>query len=258
MICNHHVRATSYENHLTGWRDYFLLGAGLAGVGVGAGFWGGVAGRSLFCVLESSPDRVCFSGVFAIFDAYTSIMAQSNLDSLAHLEDAVLREVVREAERRLDAQLATATAADQRATAWAAILVTAAVAITGASAALLVNGKNLLLAAVGIVVAALLGISLMRAIDVFRPKDWHFPGNSPRNWVPELWQCHGTGQPCNLRQATIEQAASLDEQIEDNAEAAKWAGEQLKFSMDLALWAVALGVVAVGMILLAHLVGVPM
>lgn len=183
-------------------------------------------------------------------------MDQSNLDSLQKLDDDVLREVVREAERRLDAQLATANAGDQRAMAWAAILVTGAVAITGASAALLVGGKSLLLAAVGIFVSGLLGAAILNAIDVFRPKDWHFPGNSPANWVPELWQCHGTGTPCDLRQASIEQARSLDEQIRDNAKFAQEAGEKLKHSMNLACGAVLFGVVTVGILILGQAIGI--
>lgn len=178
-------------------------------------------------------------------------MNPTNLDSLNQLDDDVLQEVVREAERRLDAQLATATAADQRAMAWAAMLVTGAVAITGASAALLVGGTNLLLAGIGVVVSFLLGIALFKAIDAFRPKGWNFPGNRPENWLPEHWQCSGTGLACNIRQARLEQAASLDEQIIDNAEAAEASARDLKLSMDLAVFAVAVGVLSVGILIVA-------
>jgi hypothetical protein len=182
-------------------------------------------------------------------------MIQSNLQSLGKLDDAVLREVVREAERRLDAQLATANAADQRAMSWAAILVTGAVALVGASAALLVAGKSLALATVGLVVSGLLGVALLKAIDVFRPKEWHFPGNEPVNWLPENWQCHGSGAACDLRQAMLEQAASLDTQIRGNAHQAKVAGDQLKLSMDFALYAVVVGIVSVALLTLAQAAG---
>lgn len=151
----------------------------------------------------------------------------------------------------LDAQLASATAADQRAIAWAAMLVTGAVALTGASAALLVSGKNLLLAGIGVAVSLLLGISLLKAIDTFRPKQWNFPGNRPESWLPANWQCGGTDTACDLRQARLEQAASLDEQIVDNANAAEAAGKEIKLSMDIAVFAVVVGIVCVGLLIIA-------
>ncbi|RSV20378.1 hypothetical protein CA236_00220 [Sphingomonas sp. ABOLG] len=178
-------------------------------------------------------------------------MVGCNLDSLKALDNDILKEVVREGERRIDAQLATANAADQRAMAWAALLVTVAAAVLGGSAALLTTGKNLLLAGTGVGVAFMLGVAIMKAIDVVRPKNFDFPGNQPRNWLPEKWQCYGTGQACDLRQALLEQAATLDEQIADNAAAADASGLQLRASMDLALYAVVLGAIVVGALIVA-------
>ncbi|MBM7406927.1 MULTISPECIES: hypothetical protein [Sphingomonas] len=184
-------------------------------------------------------------------------MAQGNLDSLRTFDEDVLREIVREGERRLDAQLATANAADQRAMAWAALLVTVAAAVLGGSAALLVGGTNLLLALIGVGVALMLGVAIMKAVDVVRPKGFDFPGNQPRNWLPENWQCHGSGEKCDARQALLEQAATLDQQIEENATLAANAGAQLRMSMDLALYSVVMGAVLVGLLVLAAAAGVP-
>lgn len=185
---------------------------------------------------------------------YNELMDEPNFDSLKQLDDDVLREVIREAERRLDAQLATATAADQRAMAWAAMLVTGAVAIAGASAALLVGGDNLLLAGIGVLVSFLLGIALLKAIDTFRPKQWDFPGNRPANWLPANWQCDGTETPCDMRQARLEQATSLDKQIVDNAKAAQDAGIEIKRSMDIAVYTIVVGIVLVGFLIVARAV----
>lgn len=192
-----------------------------------------------------------------MISAYATTMDKINIDSLKELDDSVLKEVIREGERMLDAQLATANASDQRAMAWAAFLASGAVAITGGSAALLVTGKSLVVAAVGVLVAFIFGIAILKAIDVARPKDWHFPGNRPGNWIPASWQCHGSGETCDLRQAMLEQAAALDEQICDNAEAASHSGRQLALSMDLALYAVALGALAIGFLVVAELVAGP-
>ena len=192
-----------------------------------------------------------------MISAYATTMDKINIDSLKELDDSVLKEVIREGERMLDAQLATANASDQRAMAWAAFLASGAVAITGGSAALLVTGKSLVVAAVGVLVAFIFGIAILKAIDVVRPKDWHFPGNRPGNWIPASWQCHGSGETCDLRQAMLEQAAALDEQICDNAEAASHSGRQLALSMDLALFAVALGALAIGFLVVAEFVAGP-
>ncbi|GGC15341.1 hypothetical protein GCM10011494_37730 [Novosphingobium endophyticum] len=183
-------------------------------------------------------------------------MEKRNLDSLQTLDDDVLREVVREGEKLLDAQLMTANAADQRAMAWAALLVTGAIAVIGGSAALLVSGKHLALAVVGIVVAAIMGVAISKATNVVRPADWHFPGNRPGNWLPEHWQCHGLGIQCDMHQAMLEQAASLEEQICDNAAASAESGKELRSSMSWALFAVIIGVVAVGMLILMQAVGI--
>ena len=188
---------------------------------------------------------------------YAEEMDQRNLDSLRELDDDVLREVVREAEKLLDAQLVTANASDQRAMAWAALLVTAAIAVTGGSAALLVGGKNLALAVVGVVVAGILGIAIMKAINVVRPADWHFPGNRPSNWLPENWQCHDAGTACDIRQASLEQAAALEEQVQDNAGAAATSGKELRASMAWALFGVVVGIIAVGALIVMQAVGMP-
>lgn len=168
------------------------------------------------------------------------------MESLRELDNDVLREVVREAERMLDAQLTTANAADQRAMAWAALITSGAVAILGGSAALLVTGKSLAVAGVGVIVAMIMGFAILKASDVVRPKDWHFPGNMPSNWAPDQWQCYGEGISCDLHQAMLEQASLLDEQIRENVDAARRSGEMLKLSMDLAIFAIAIGVLAVG------------
>lgn len=217
------------------------------------------AERDYLRVLAFACSRVRLSGFASQvslpwYPVYGVKMEKTDLDSLNQLDDEVLREVVREAERTLDAQLTTATAADQRAMAWAAMLVTGAVALTGASAALLVSGKNLLLAGIGVFISFLLGIALLKAIDTFRPKEWHYPGNRPANWLPANWQCDGSGTPCNIRQARLEQAVSLDEQIVENANAADAAGRELKLSMDLAVYTIVVGIVLVGILIIAKAV----
>ena len=183
-------------------------------------------------------------------------MSAINLETLADLDETILKEVVREAERRIDAQLATANAADQRASGWVALLVTVASAVIGGSAALITSGKHYVLAIIGVLVAGGFARAILLAIDVLRPKEWHFPGNLPENWIPEQWQCFVSGAHCDLKQAMLEQCATLNEQIKSNAIDATKGGREVARSMDWALVCVGLGAVAVGIIALVAACGV--
>ncbi len=174
---------------------------------------------------------------------YADSMEPINLDSLRKLDGDVINEVVREAERRIDAQLATANAADQRAMAWNAILVTVTAAVIGGSGAIWLSGKNGLLALIGLIVSAVMLVAIKEATDAVTPTGYDFPGNLPQNWLPENWKCAETGDNCTFKEARLEQAATLNEQIVSNAEYAKIAGESIAQSMRLAFAALVTGAV---------------
>jgi hypothetical protein len=167
-----------------------------------------------------------------------------NLDQLRLLEDGVLAEVVREGELMMAAQLAAATAADQRGLTWAGFVLTIAIASIGACATLAVKGDHLPLAIITGILGVLMAISGFTAILSVRPRRFSIPGNRPENWLPAEWE---KGQKQDLQQARIEQATCLNNQIDDNVALAEGAAGMMHTSMDLAASGVLLaGIYVVG------------
>jgi hypothetical protein len=165
----------------------------------------------------------------------------NTFEPLLSLADDVLGEVVREGERRLDAQLQIATAADQRALTVAGFQIASATAAMGGGVALISKVKPdypVALLALAFATALLLAAAL--AVHTVRPRRFNIPGNSPKGWLPENWIGAGKGD-FSLRQARMEQAACLADAIADNNDLGAWAAKHLRRSLDLTLYAVGLG-----------------
>lgn len=170
-----------------------------------------------------------------------------NLDGLRSLEECVLAEVIREGEQMMAAQLATATAADQRALTWAGFIITLAVASFGASATFATSAGRMPLAIITGLLGILLSVSAYHAVLSVRPSKFALPGNRPENWLPSEWE---QGIRPSLKQARIEQARCLNNQIDDNAAAAAKAAKLMHISIDLTSLAVLVaGVYAAGFVL---------
>lgn len=101
----------------------------------------------------------------------------------------MLLEIQAAAERRLDAQLTAALAADQRALIFAGLLGVAAAAFTSAAVTMLVDAQsNLFFQALA--VCASLGMILAMGLAVFaaRPTKWSYPGGLPESWTQDIAQ----------------------------------------------------------------------
>jgi hypothetical protein len=158
-------------------------------------------------------------------------------DEFSYLSEELQLEAIREAELRVQAQLTAATAADQRAMAWAGFLITIAVAATGGALSLVVSGGHYSLAGVAFLFAVNIMAAGISAMDSVRPSDFCFPGNEPANWLPANWDFY-PGPSKDVAQARREQASALQNQIKENARWAKESGNKLKRSMDILLFAV--------------------
>jgi hypothetical protein len=169
-------------------------------------------------------------------------MVDCNLfEPLRALSPGVLGEIVREGEERLKAQLQIASAADQRALSIAAAQITSATAsLAGGIALALSKRPDWWIAGSAIAFAIGNAVAAQRAVSSVRPKGFHIPGNRPSYWLPQRWMggaTHGHG----IKQARIEQAACLDEEIEENKHLMDEAAKKVKQSID---WWVALVLVA--------------
>jgi hypothetical protein len=160
-------------------------------------------------------------------------------EPLTTLHPDVLQEVVREGEIRLQSQLQIATAADQRALTIAGFQIASATAALAGGVALAVKqGPDLLLAALALGFAgALLGAAWI-AVRTVRPSKFSIPGNRPSGWLPERW-LSASAKDFSLKKARIEQAACLDEAIEENDRDLERAALQIHRSVDLMLRSVA-------------------
>jgi hypothetical protein len=158
--------------------------------------------------------------------------AMSNsFDHFADLPEQLQVEALREAERRLESQLTVATAADQRALAWAGFLLTGATGALGGGIALLNSQPpRIWLGYIAIVFAAAIFYAAWLALETVAPSLYCMPGNRPANWLPDKWACVGTDAN-KLKRARIEQAEHLDGAIEQNMHSAKVCAVQMHKSL---------------------------
>lgn len=166
------------------------------------------------------------------------------LSGLGSLPEDVLDEVVREGERRLDAQFSAANASDQRAMSWCGLLITITIAGLGAAATFASLGKGLLTIA-AVTFSLLVLVATYFGLAGARPQGFHFPGNLPENWLPDRWQGHPGCSHC-LTQARLEQAVCLNNAIHRNVRWAEASGRALHRSMNLVIFSVFAGALAVG------------
>jgi hypothetical protein len=171
--------------------------------------------------------------------------------SFSQLPATLQKEAIREGEMLLNALLAVATAADQRALTWATLLIGGATGSLGGGIALLTkSGPDPLLAGVAILFAGALLLASHWAISTISPSPFCFPGNHPSHWLPEEWN-PGSDKGAAIQTARAQQAEQIDDFIKANIDAASRNAEELKRSIKLAFWAVA----GAGLALLFILIG---
>lgn len=173
-------------------------------------------------------------------------------ESFKTLPVSLQKEAIREGERRLDAQLVVASASDQRALNWSALLVAAVTAsIAGAIAMFSKEEPDNLVAMILLLLAGALLGAATKAIGTTTPTEFCMPGNKPGSWLPENWEgeCLGAEHEKEA-QARMEQAAQMTEHIEQNRQAASVRAKGLKASFNIASSAIGLGALALVGVLL--------
>ncbi len=111
-------------------------------------------------------------------------MAQSDYDTN---DLSLLRDLVDRADKRVEAQLMTAIAADQRAMTFAGFLAAAAAILGGAAASVLTgNGVPHHYGTVALWAAFVTLIGMALAVIAARPRIFFSPGAMPRNWVKSI------------------------------------------------------------------------
>lgn len=152
----------------------------------------------------------------------------------------VLAEILREGELRLATQVATATAADQRALTIAGFQIASLTAIVGGVTAMVVS-KNpdifITVLAVFQIIAFLYAAS--NAIASARPQLFSFPGNKPENWFADEWTFPNLSESAaTIKLATVEQLYCVNQAICKNEQTMETSVAAIKLSIDLMFWSV--------------------
>lgn len=134
-------------------------------------------------------------------------------EHLLDFEQEVLEKIVHEGEIRLEAQLATANAADQRALTYLGYLVATATASVGAAVALLLSqAPRLPLIMIAFAFAGCLLFCAFKALQSVTPKQFSFPGNKPQNWFCNDWN-FPKNKGRKIEQALVEQCFTLNQAV---------------------------------------------
>lgn len=152
----------------------------------------------------------------------------------------VLLEIIREGELRLNAQIATATAADQRALSIAGFQVASLTALVGGMAALLLSkAPNIFVVGVGFFQIAAFLLAAANSIASARPQLFSFPGNKPENWFASDWNFQNlTEATATIEKARVEQIYCLNQAISKNTDTMEDSARSMKLSIDMMFWSI--------------------
>jgi hypothetical protein len=151
----------------------------------------------------------------------------------------ILDEINREAELFLQAQLAAALAADQRALVYASIVGAVLAILIGGLATVASSDMQLSKFLFCIVPMAICFImSLVYALSACRPIGFASAGNNPRQWIEDIQSSQ------SLHDSKAEMAAFYGTAIEENRNAMEDAGKRLETAMRWGATGLIIGVVA--------------
>jgi hypothetical protein len=161
-------------------------------------------------------------------------------EQFLNFKQDILAEIVREGEIKLNAQLAVATAADQRALTISGFQIAALTALIGGVAALLLSETpNVYIVVVGFFQISAFLLSAFKAIASARPQLFSFPGNEPENWFAADWHFNGLVEStATLEKAKVEQAFCLNNAIKSNVKTMENSTNQIKLSIDIMFWSI--------------------
>jgi hypothetical protein len=128
----------------------------------------------------------------------------------AKAPEAKLSQILRLAEARLEAQLTSAIAADQRAMTYGAILVGASAALIAVAVAMSQSQPTVRL--IGPVLAMLFGLTVAAGMAIYSafPTDWEIVGTEPRHWLEDIEERD------TLHNGVAAMAEHYDQMITDN------------------------------------------
>ena len=160
-------------------------------------------------------------------------------------DENILREIIREAESYLSAQLQSAIAADQRALSVAGVLGTVTIGLAGAGTALLIRVEPItVLGWLALVLSLLLVLSMFLALLAAMPASFEYGGNAPGQWAEDVKK----HQP--IKDSLAEMADHYDKMIAKNDRQMRLNNTKLALAVWLSGGSVAAGAVTLSVYLL--------
>ena len=155
---------------------------------------------------------------------------------LANADEQMIREIVRQAESFLSAQLQSGLAADLRSMTMAAILAAVLSFLVGGTASLIAAEIDLGLHLITISELVLVfGVALIFAILAASPTKFDYAGSNPKHWVSDIENRH------SFVRAMAGQAAQYADGISDNSRILRNGQSWLKRSLSCIFWGIFLG-----------------
>jgi hypothetical protein len=166
-------------------------------------------------------------------------MTMTLSETLAKADPEMLKEILREAESYLGAQLTSALAANQRAMTFTTVISAAAAVIGGAAGSLLLSGTGR--GALGMVCAAVACgflFAVWMAMGAAAPSAFGFVGNIPSQWVDDI---EGS---VPLQVSLAQQCAHYDDNITKNIERMEIGNKKLMLAIKVVFWTMVGGGIA--------------
>jgi hypothetical protein len=164
--------------------------------------------------------------------------------SLSLFDQEIIEIIVSEGETKLEAQLATANAADQRASSFLGFLVGASTATIGAAIALTISDKpRIVLVVIAFAYALCLLVATRKAVQCIRPKLFSYPGNHPENWLSDEWN-FSKAKGRTIKLALIEQCYTINQATHKNQKDMVDSANHLKRAIDITFYSTAIAALA--------------
>jgi hypothetical protein len=168
-------------------------------------------------------------------------------DALAQADDLTIREIVRQGEVFLSAQLQAGLAADSRSMTTAAILAAVLSFLVGGTASLLAAKLDLgWHALTDVFLIVMFGIAMLCAIFAARPTKFDYAGSNPKFWVPDIQQGY------TFQKSMAGQAAQYAAGIQDNITILDRGQSLLRRALDLVVFALLGAILIEAIIFIDH------
>lgn len=168
--------------------------------------------------------------------------------ALSSAKKDTIKEIIREAESYLGCQLTVGLAADGRAMTFAAILAAIVSFLIGGTASLIAANISIWPHIIPVIIIIFsLCIALFCAVHAARPTRFHYSGNDPKSWIPDVKSKQ------SLSRSLAAQASFYSRDISENAKVLDENHKCLRYALKWSLWGTGLSALIELILIIHHL-----